>query len=84
MVSFEWNLQNFRPAMAIPTGLAPTPLWAVNGCQSEVLVIRNFKFNCQGFIVGYNIKSPFLYSLFKTRPLFTIVWPVERSFLIVS
>ena len=30
-------------------------IWAVNGCQSEVLVIGNFKINCQGFVIGYDI-----------------------------
>ena len=31
-------------------------IWAVNGCQSEGLVIRKFKLDCQGFVVGYDIK----------------------------
>ena len=31
-------------------------IWAVNGCQSEVLVIGKFKFDCQGFVVGYDIE----------------------------
>ena len=49
--------------------------------------MRNFKFDCQGFIIGYDIESLFLYSLFTTRPYFTRKatpppWPVERSFLI--
>ena len=25
-------------------------------CQSEVLVIRNFKFDCQGFVIGYDVE----------------------------
>ena len=31
-------------------------IWAVNGCQSEALVIGKFKVNCQGFVVGYDIE----------------------------
>ena len=31
-------------------------MWAVNGGQSEVLVARKFKIDCQGFVVGYDIK----------------------------
>ena len=29
---------------------------AVNGGQSEVLVAREFKIDCQSFVVGYDIK----------------------------
>ena len=32
-------------------------IWAVNGNQSEVLVIRNFEIDCQGFIFGYDIEG---------------------------
>ena len=69
-------------------------IWAVNGCQSEALVIGKFKVNCQGFVAKASLsvmilKSLFLYSLFTTRPCFTRMatppfWPVERSLLIVS
>ena len=31
-------------------------IWAVNGCQSEVLVVGKFKINCQGFVVSYDIE----------------------------
>ena len=31
-------------------------IWAVNGGQSEVLVTRKFKIDCQGFGVGYDIE----------------------------
>ena len=30
--------------------------WAVNGSQNEVLVMRKFKVDCQGFVVGYVIE----------------------------
>ena len=30
--------------------------WAVNGSQSEILVIRKFKIDCQGFVIGYDIE----------------------------
>ena len=29
---------------------------AVNGSQNEVLVMRKFKVDCQGFVVGYDIE----------------------------
>ena len=62
---------------------------AVDGSQSEVLVARMFKIDCQGFVFGYDIESAFLNSLFTTRPCFTRkttppLEPVERSFRIVS
>ena len=62
---------------------------AVNGCQSNVLVVRKVKIDCQGFVSVMILKSLFLYSLFITRPCFTRkatppFWPVDRSFLIVS
>ena len=31
-------------------------IWAVNGCQSEVLVIRKFEIDCQGFLICYDIE----------------------------
>ena len=31
-------------------------IWAVDGSQSEVLVARKFKIDCQGFIFGYDIE----------------------------
>ena len=31
-------------------------IWAVNGSQNEVLVMRKFNVDCQGFVVGYDIK----------------------------
>ena len=30
--------------------------WAVNGSQIEVLIVRKFKVDCQGFVVGYDIE----------------------------
>ena len=34
-------------------------IWAVNGCQSQVLVIGRFKIDCQGFVTGYDIEITF-------------------------
>ena len=31
-------------------------IWAVNGSQSEVLVMRKFEIDCQGFVFGYDIE----------------------------
>ena len=64
-------------------------IWAVNGSQSEVLVMRKFEIDCQGFVFGYDIEIFILYSLLIIRPCFTRkatppLWPVEQSFRIVS
>ena len=33
-------------------------VWAVNGCQSDILFVNVIKFevDCQGFIIGYDIE----------------------------
>ena len=31
-------------------------IWAINGSQNQVLVVREVDVNHQGFVVGYDIK----------------------------
>ena len=31
-------------------------IWAVSGCHSEVLFVRKFKINCEGFFIGSDIE----------------------------
>ena len=60
----------------------------MNGCQREVLVIRKFKIDCQGFFIDYDIEviiPVFVYNqAIFTRKATPPLWPAERSFLIVS
>ena len=64
-------------------------IWAVNGCQSEVLVIRKFEIDCQGFLIGYDIEVLIPVLFIYNQAIFTRkathpLWPVDRSFLLVS
>ena len=64
-------------------------IWAVNCCQSDVLVVRKFEFDCQGLIVSYDIEIFISIFFIYNKAIFTRKatpppWLVEWSFLIVS